>query len=151
MQLVNGNIINYPRRPFFTKEIYNIVYFFNSISILYKDIPFETNVMFAHLLIILGLCGILLFLFLVLLRCMLDLCALKKEEKNNIELHIEIENTVPLTTYDVECPICLEKPCNIAAPCTHKFHEKCLYQWFKTNNFTCPICRIDLSKYDYKN
>lgn len=84
-------------------------------------------------------------------KCMQDLCKLKNEDKaNDIEINIEIDNTLPLTSYDAECPICLEKPCDIAAPCTHKFHEECLYQWFRTNNFTCPICRIDLSKYDNK-
>ena len=48
-------------------------------------------------------------------------------------------NTAP------ECSICLLKLNNGTEIktlfCTHKFHDKCIEKWLKTNN-TCPLCRV---------
>ena len=40
-----------------------------------------------------------------------------------------------------ECCICFEKMTTqtIEFECKHKFHEKCILEWF-TKSSTCPIC-----------
>lgn len=46
------------------------------------------------------------------------------------------------------CSICLENVSNVPLKCGHVFHDKCVLEWFKTNN-TCPNCRstiTDLNK-----
>ena len=44
------------------------------------------------------------------------------------------------------CPICLcnEKGRIVQLSCHHKFHERCIMQWFKTSK-SCPICRAPSS------
>jgi hypothetical protein len=42
-----------------------------------------------------------------------------------------------------ECPICIEtmlKSKHINLVCNHKFHTKCIVNWFK-EQVTCPLCR----------
>jgi hypothetical protein len=46
-----------------------------------------------------------------------------------------------------ECTICLEgfstNQINIRLPCNHKFHTKCILQWFE-KELICPNCRAPL-------
>lgn len=64
---------------------------------------------------------------------------------NNIEniyslLEIKVDNI------DIECSICFDNNCNITlSKCNHKFHDKCIIQWF-INNKTCPMCRTSIYK-----
>lgn len=44
-----------------------------------------------------------------------------------------------------QCAVCFEdyavnEPDVRKLPCTHLFHEKCIFPWLK-NNATCPVCR----------
>lgn len=50
------------------------------------------------------------------------------------------------------CIVCLEnysflESCTKLC-CQHTFHKSCIKNWFKNNNFTCPICRINLLEVD---
>ncbi|KAL3838207.1 hypothetical protein ACJIZ3_022798 [Penstemon smallii] len=50
------------------------------------------------------------------------------------------------------CPICLidfeddddEDELVNELPCEHHFHKKCIFEWIKLNNKTCPLCRYKL-------
>ena len=55
-----------------------------------------------------------------------------------------------------ECSICLEnfERSHLVSqlPCRHNFHKNCIYNWFLTGNFQCPICRhFALCKLNFKN
>jgi Ring finger domain len=47
----------------------------------------------------------------------------------------------------LECGICKDKFTRhtklMCLPCSHKYHMKCITQWFLTNR-TCPICRFEV-------
>ena len=56
------------------------------------------------------------------------------------------------------CSICVEggytkwpdEMSQVTLLCGHKFHLKCITEWFKLKKSTCPLCRADfndLSKY----
>lgn len=53
-----------------------------------------------------------------------------------------------------ECSICLDsyKPTNLICqlPCRHNFHKKCIYEWFITGNYQCPLCRQSAAKFNFK-
>ena len=72
-------------------------------------------------------------------------------------LEVEIIENLPVTKLnDIEklsdenkkCTICFEifnKDDNIIyLPCIHIYHEECIKEWFKKQNF-CPICRLKIS------
>ena len=47
-----------------------------------------------------------------------------------------------------DCPICLDSfhrnsPIIILL-CNHKFHEKCIIEWFDKDNNSCPLCRENI-------
>jgi len=49
---------------------------------------------------------------------------------------------------DTECSICLD---NIKVgefektlECKHSFHKKCIDRWFKKDNDSCPMCRLNV-------
>ncbi len=44
---------------------------------------------------------------------------------------------------DTPCSICLEPKPSIRTQCMHKFHYKCLKNWFM-NSSECPNCRMPL-------
>ena len=45
---------------------------------------------------------------------------------------------------DVECPICLESPCNVVVKkCRHAFHSKCIDRWFLKKP-VCPLCKTSV-------
>ena len=59
----------------------------------------------------------------------------------------------------LECPICLEDPCDdqnksgvIETNCGHLFCYSCLHEWQKFNPdsppYTCPSCRTNIPKLD---
>lgn len=49
------------------------------------------------------------------------------------------------------CAVCQEEYTEATQPvtlsCKHNFHEKCINQWFKTGNDTCPYCRETVAEY----
>ncbi|KAM1030802.1 hypothetical protein ACFX15_033956 [Malus domestica] len=47
------------------------------------------------------------------------------------------------------CPICLEEfvvglEDVRSMPCTHVFHENCIWRWFERSHLDCPICPFDI-------
>ncbi|KAB2635730.1 hypothetical protein D8674_026264 [Pyrus ussuriensis x Pyrus communis] len=47
------------------------------------------------------------------------------------------------------CPICLEEfvvglKDVRSMPCTHVFHENCIWRWFERSHLNCPICRFEI-------
>ena len=59
-----------------------------------------------------------------------------------------IENaTVVPDDRDVSCCICMcefepgQSVQSLPSPCTHKFHEACIKDWFKTGKRSCPLCQ----------
>lgn len=52
---------------------------------------------------------------------------------------------------DSICSICRDtyEPSQIKTilPCSHEFHQDCLFQWFKSNN-SCPMCRSEIATTD---
>lgn len=69
---------------------------------------------------------------------------------NNI-LHMQIQIIIRSNeSEDIECPICLsELDSALILPCTHKFHEICLLEWFNKQK-TCPTCREIYNNYQIK-
>eukprot|EP01083_Nonionella_stella_P057724 151424_1 len=79
------------------------------------------------------------------------------DSKENIEninpdiarLPIAICKCNPSVSAKAECLICMdrfEKGAKIMTlPCFHRFHAKCVTQWFKTNQI-CPKCRHSIRK-----
>lgn len=50
--------------------------------------------------------------------------------------------------YKIECSICYEFLTPRNAPklkCGHLFHLKCLCKWIVEDNYTCPLCRSQIS------
>ena len=44
-----------------------------------------------------------------------------------------------------EPPICLgEENLNKTLSCGHKFHIKCIKDWYNKGSKTCPICRAEI-------
>lgn len=49
-----------------------------------------------------------------------------------------------------ECSICLEDfkygqvLAQFGTGCKHRFHQTCIYAWFKTGDTRCPLCRQDI-------
>ena len=58
-----------------------------------------------------------------------------------VQLHREIGT---LISKKYECPICLQPPTNPAEPecCDHIFCTNCIVEYYKTENYACPICRV---------
>ncbi|CAN6687604.1 unnamed protein product [Malus baccata var. baccata] len=55
----------------------------------------------------------------------------------------------PVVRESEVCPICLEKfvvgsEDVTSMPCTHMFHENCIWRWFKQSHLNCPICRFEM-------
>jgi hypothetical protein len=53
-----------------------------------------------------------------------------------------------------ECTVCL---CPVARtrqsqalPCGHLFHKSCISRWTQVGTETCPTCRLDIAKPEYK-
>jgi hypothetical protein len=73
---------------------------------------------------------------------------------NDLDMHIlgeillgtEEQRVLPSfqhSTETAECPVCLTVvDTHIKLPCSHKFCDKCISQWFQTRT-TCPMCRAD--------
>ncbi len=68
--------------------------------------------------------------------------------KNNLNLILSNKSTSALSAKILsdECTICLEtyklndlSLCQLA--CYHNFHKNCIYEWFLTGQYTCPVCR----------
>jgi hypothetical protein len=63
--------------------------------------------------------------------------------KNDSKLMISTVAVIKLHLHD--CSICLDKfgqdqfVCQL--PCRHNFHYSCIYNWFLTENYHCPLCR----------
>ena len=68
-------------------------------------------------------------------------------------LNTSVISLLPTSTFEAghdlkgdgkECVICIEEfKANermLTLTCFHKFHEKCVHEWFKTQDF-CPVCR----------
>jgi hypothetical protein len=60
----------------------------------------------------------------------------------------KIDITAELTT--TQCSICfdefiLAEPDVRKLPCSHLFHEKCIFPWLRTSG-TCPVCRACLNQ-----
>ena len=36
------------------------------------------------------------------------------------------------------------KPNILIQLCNHKFHEKCIIEWFDKDNNSCPLCRENI-------
>lgn len=54
-----------------------------------------------------------------------------------------------------ECPICLEVgtgkgPFKKLPTCVHEFHESCIDAWKTRGNRTCPVCRSEFVKPEYR-
>ena len=54
-----------------------------------------------------------------------------------------------------ECPICLDYgtskgPFKKLPTCTHEFHEECIDTWKSRGNRTCPVCRSEFVKPEYR-
>lgn len=48
-----------------------------------------------------------------------------------------------------ECIICLENDneLDLTLPCMHRFHKKCVINWYKqSNNLWCPICKTNFKR-----
>ena len=47
----------------------------------------------------------------------------------------------------MECSICLTSDCDRLTICGHAFHEKCINNWFNSQNtLKCPNCRNNVSR-----
>ncbi|GIX98120.1 hypothetical protein CDAR_501081 [Caerostris darwini] len=59
-------------------------------------------------------------------------------------VYVSKKETVELPTdVDIECAICLNTSRYkrmLRLFCNHRFHKKCIMQWFK-NDIRCPVCR----------
>lgn len=52
-----------------------------------------------------------------------------------------------------ECPICLETgkgPFKPLSTCNHEFHESCIDKWKASGHRTCPVCRAEFVKPEYR-
>lgn len=51
-----------------------------------------------------------------------------------------------------ECPVCLEvgKGSFKKLQCGHDFHESCIETWKSRGNRTCPVCRAEFMKPEYR-
>ncbi|MDB4345583.1 hypothetical protein OAA43_00745 [bacterium] len=60
-------------------------------------------------------------------------------------MHKKQENQKILEkTTQPECSICLgEENLNKTLSCGHKFHSKCIKDWYNKGSKTCPICRAE--------
>ena len=55
------------------------------------------------------------------------------------------------SAHPMDCAICLE-PMPIGTsvrilPCRHAFHDKCINDWFKERQYTCPMCKFDMCQH----
>ena len=68
-----------------------------------------------------------------------------------VEMNVPNELPAPNTTYKLkniseDCPICLcemKDTVVIQFDCLHKYHEKCILEWWKSeynNNYSCVMC-----------
>lgn len=54
----------------------------------------------------------------------------------------------------MECPICFQEILAedlITTNCNHIYCYDCFNKWLNKNKTTCPICRINLEFFEYKN
>ena len=65
-----------------------------------------------------------------------------KSKKDGLCL-IHVKNIKPCE----ECSICLSSELNnsIKLNCNHIFHANCVTTWFDSGNFSCPVCRQEVS------
>ena len=76
-------------------------------------------------------------------------CVNRKKDKYNL-LNYKI---IIYNKSDDVCSICLEdlkKNIIILPKCHHKFHEKCIFDWFERDNseMKCPLCKTSYIEYD---
>ena len=68
-------------------------------------------------------------------------------ENNNLSV-CALENIEDLTSEKKDCRICLDSFQKldkvVFLGCIHMFHEKCIKEWLKTNNY-CPICKLEVN------
>ncbi len=66
----------------------------------------------------------------------------------SITLMVGPYKKVTTTEEGHDCPICLDKlesnEYYRKLPCSHLYHKKCIDKWFKENNTTCPVCRLNV-------
>ena len=58
---------------------------------------------------------------------------------------------IETSSEEKDCCICLEKESLITTNCDHLFCEKCLLEWFKQGNNTCPLCRNEIDFFSNEN
>ena len=51
-----------------------------------------------------------------------------------------VEVNTDIKTFNVECPICLEFPCDVVMKCRHAFHFECIELWL-LHKPLCPLCK----------
>ena len=70
------------------------------------------------------------------------------------EIQIRDEEMIRELQDDNEiCCICLDNEINerCITNCNHFFCKSCLEGWFKTNNFNCPMCRLEIINFKCEN
>ena len=69
-----------------------------------------------------------------------------KKQKYNL-----IENKITTSDRHTWCAICLDnftKNVVILPKCKHKFHKKCIIDWFD-RKMECPLCKTNYTSLDY--
>lgn len=109
-----------------------------------NDVPFDGTYYLLPLAVVLGICFILMLLFMIV-KWLRDIHKRRKSRLSKKQL-----NKVPTKTfekgddYDV-CAVCLddyeEGQKLRVLPCSHVYHITCIDPWLLQNKPTCPICK----------
>jgi len=72
-----------------------------------------------------------------------DICAICEDQLNETETEIEIEIETKDSNSDINEIETTPKDSTCILNCPHRFHSRCLIQWFKYDpeTFSCPLCR----------